>query len=521
MEIYVNVEYIVQTLDKFIDVSKNKISVYDFLDNLMRGIEGALGSINNFEVVYSEDINSIKIIDSTYIPGLNEVEEVKQYFTKEPTKFITHTLDANGGSFVRDAKIQSKLSNNFAAQTTIGAQANGAVVGEDATALSKWNEGLVDRVIQSRSNVNSPETEKEEELQDQFYSNLQAFQKYNQAVEDGNITDEQIDGAKSDIVSFNKYLVGIYIKNNIIPGIGFLPIDLEITMDGLSGIKIYETFIADDRLLPKEYQDKIQFITTGISHKIQDNDWTTTINSVTSPRYSNVAVSNETNSPSTTGGSNSTSTNNAGVTNETGTPEAVFNTTARTIDQMKPETQKVVNEKKDGLVVVRESSGERGTPGTLWYQGQLLAYTVEDQVRTTKIAQETAIPDTQKMLGGKPYNLAFSDITNKEFIRETFQNFKGLGQAPANWSTSETKIVGVRIGTSADGVNIVDPKGNLNFSGVWFHHGASKNSSIGCIVVSGQREPNYYVKTDLATAKKVNTFIYNNKISKLYIVNDF
>jgi hypothetical protein len=188
---------------------------------------------------------------------------------------------------------------------------------------------------------------------------------------------------------------------------------------------------------------------------------------------------------------------------------------------MKPETQKVVNEKKDGLVVVREFSGERGTPGTLWYQGQLIAYTIEDQVRTTKIAKETAIPDTQKMLGGKPYNLVFNDQTSKPFIAKTFQNFKGLGQAPAKWGTSETKIAGVRIGTSTDGINIVDPKGNLNFSGVWLHHGASKNSSIGCIVVSGKREPNYRLKEDLATAKKVNTFIYDNKITKLYIVNDF
>jgi hypothetical protein len=517
MEIYVNVEHIVQTLDKFIDVAKNKISVYDFLDNLMKGIEGALGSVNNFEVTYNEDINSIKIIDSTYIPGLNEVEEVKQYFTKEPTKFITHTLDINGGSFVRDANVKSKLSNNFAAQSTIGAQANGAVVGEDATALSKWNEGLVDRVIQSRSNVNSPETEKEDELQSQFESNLVAFQNYNNAVENGTITDEQIDGAKSDIVSFNKYLVGVYIKNNIIPGIGFLPIDLEITMDGLSGMKIYETFIADDRLLPKEYKDKIQFITTGISHRIQNNDWTTTINSVTSPKFSNVSVSNTTNSPSTIGGGSTSSE----ATNETGTPETVYNTTARNIDQMKPETQKVVNEKKDGLVVVREATGARGTPGTLWYQGKMLAYTVEDEVKKVKIKKETAIPDTQKMLNGKPYNLVFSDVTSSDWIRQTFQNFKGLNQYPAKWPTSETKIAGVRIGTSTDGVSLVDPSGNLNFSGVWFHHGASKNSSEGCIIVSSERAPNYYVKTDLAAAKKLNTFIYNNKITKLYIVNDF
>jgi hypothetical protein len=56
-------------------------------------------------------------------------------------------------------------------------------------------------------------------------------------------------------------------------------------MDGLSGMRIYESYTADTRLLPPRYKDAIQFIVTGISHRIQNNDWTTTITSISGPKY--------------------------------------------------------------------------------------------------------------------------------------------------------------------------------------------------------------------------------------------
>jgi hypothetical protein len=121
-----------------------------------------------------------------------------------------------------------------------------------------------------------------------YASNVGKLLILNNGINDGNISDETIDACKSGIVDLFKYEIGTLD----IPGIGFLPIDLELTMDGLSGIKIYETYTADTRLLPEDYKNKIQFITTGVSHKIQNNDWTTTISSVTSPRYEGIDIAN-------------------------------------------------------------------------------------------------------------------------------------------------------------------------------------------------------------------------------------
>jgi len=288
LNIYVNMDYIAKTLENYIDVKTGAISVYDFLDKLMNGIQHALGNINNFNVSYDQDANTFRIIDSTFIPGLGNIPEASGSF-EEPTKFITHTLDSSGGSFVRDASVKTQLSNNFATQVTVGAQANGNVVGSNSTALSKWNVGLKDRIIHTKQNVNDPKPGAAD-VATNYYSNVGLVQNLYSAVNDGNITDEQIDGSRDAGVDLFNFELGEYVKEDIIPSIGFLPINLELTMDGLSGIRIYESYTADTRLLPERYQDKIQFITTGISHKIQNNDWTTTISSISGPKYNGKEV---------------------------------------------------------------------------------------------------------------------------------------------------------------------------------------------------------------------------------------
>jgi hypothetical protein len=286
MDIYVNMDFIARTLDNYIDINTNSISIYDFLSNLMTGIQNALGCVNNFTVTYDEDNNTVRIIDSTFIPNLDKLKSVKQYFEQPPTKFITHTLDTDQGSFVRDATVKTKLSNNFATMVTVGAQANGNVVGENATALSRWNIGLYDRIIKEKLDVTTLNGNAAANAQTTLLNNFTIMQTLYSRINDRGVATKDIESSRNAVTDFFRYYVG---KLDI-PGIGFLPIDLELTMDGLSGIKIYEAYEADTRLLPKNYQNVIQFITTGISHKIQNNDWTTTLNSISGPKYNGVKI---------------------------------------------------------------------------------------------------------------------------------------------------------------------------------------------------------------------------------------
>ena len=102
----------------------------------------------------------------------------------------------------------------------------------------------------------------------------------------GTVTDSEIETYKGILADALNYEVGYHTDNNDIPGTGFIPLNLQLEMDGLSGMRIYETYNVEETLLPKSYNDNLEFITTTISHKIDNKGWITTINGIGSPKYS-------------------------------------------------------------------------------------------------------------------------------------------------------------------------------------------------------------------------------------------
>jgi hypothetical protein len=64
---------------------------------------------------------------------------------------------------------------------------------------------------------------------------------------------------------------------------GFIPFNLGVTMDGISGIKIYNKLNVSTRFLPQNYPDALHFIIKGVSHKISNQDWETTLETTVVP----------------------------------------------------------------------------------------------------------------------------------------------------------------------------------------------------------------------------------------------
>jgi hypothetical protein len=86
--------------------------------------------------------------------------------------------------------------------------------------------------------------------------------------------------------------MGEFTNDGKIPGIGFIPFDLELVMLGLSGPRIYESYTIDTTLLPEVYKNKVQFICSGVSHRIDEDGWITTLNSICGPRYADITIVN-------------------------------------------------------------------------------------------------------------------------------------------------------------------------------------------------------------------------------------
>ncbi len=64
---------------------------------------------------------------------------------------------------------------------------------------------------------------------------------------------------------------------------GFMPFNLNLEIDGISGIKIYSKLQISNRFLPTNYPESLEFITTDVTHTLSNNKWITKINTIGMP----------------------------------------------------------------------------------------------------------------------------------------------------------------------------------------------------------------------------------------------
>ena len=61
-------------------------------------------------------------------------------------------------------------------------------------------------------------------------------------------------------------------------------LNLDITLQGISGIKIYNKLNIDQSFLPDNYPDSIHFIVTNVDHNLANNVWTTALSTISIPK---------------------------------------------------------------------------------------------------------------------------------------------------------------------------------------------------------------------------------------------
>jgi GH24 family phage-related lysozyme (muramidase) len=298
MHTLVNIDFISSTIVNNIDKDGN-ISIFEFIQAILNGIQAATGYINDFKVVYNENANILYIQDYNIPPEqmkyVKSLNASKKYSNNSPdstpTKLNinlvkdTSEQDSafNGrGSFVTDVQIKTELTNNFATQITVAAQASANKVGTDAVAISRLNVGYTDRIVKKKSSKGDDDIDDLKSVV-AYSDNLQLRSTLISNIDNGEVNDNDINTAKQALVDLYKYEMGQYTKNNNIQGKGFIPVNLNLTMDGLSGIKLFEAYTINDEILPSNYRNAIRFINRGVTHKIDDKGWITMLDSLGGP----------------------------------------------------------------------------------------------------------------------------------------------------------------------------------------------------------------------------------------------
>jgi len=194
-------EYLIQEIKDNIDKDEN-LNLFDFINSLLSTANNLLGGVNKLKV---------KITDKEFETQIEQVmeiyDEVQPYkrnnlfpsSEKSPIFKILGVEPDKKGGFVTDFSLKTELTKDLQTMIAIGAQANGSAVGEDATIFSKWNVGLIDRIIpnkkdsdqlaQSLENAQKP-LEELSDLTTKYFSYVNLFQNSVDNLESSGITPE-------------------------------------------------------------------------------------------------------------------------------------------------------------------------------------------------------------------------------------------------------------------------------------------------------------------------------------------
>jgi lysozyme len=89
-----------------------------------------------------------------------------------------------------------------------------------------------------------------------------------------------------NLVQYNNAIEAL-LNNSISTTLPAIPINLNLTLDGISGMKILQKFEVQSDFLPAGYADNLSYILKNITHKISNNTWTTELETLFVPKISN------------------------------------------------------------------------------------------------------------------------------------------------------------------------------------------------------------------------------------------
>jgi hypothetical protein len=292
--IYVNIDFLYRlSVDSGLQTKNQELKVHDYLKALLKEVQESIGGVNTFEIHVDPQDNIARVVDVNYIDLISKKSAYEAAFQIE-----AH----NTSGTVRSYSLQSMIFPEQGALVAIGAQVKGGTVQGTQNALLDFNNNLEDRVIKkkvdppaSNPNQTTNEVAKEKELATQklkrLGNSLTILRRFfgldvNPNVEliegENNITYNQsfISEYKMALKDIISYFQSVSYSNT--KGRAIIPVKMSLTMDGIGGLVIGHLFKVPSSLLPKGYKSdnlggKLIQTITAISHKIDNNDWTTTI----------------------------------------------------------------------------------------------------------------------------------------------------------------------------------------------------------------------------------------------------
>ena len=285
LNIFLNVDWLINLLkSKISDLEPTGDSYFNLLDSIVKTMNKRLGYVNDFDITYDEDRLEWIIIDRKVLPEKQDLPILNLY---------------GAGSTAYNINLSSKISSELSSMIAIAAGTGNSFTGIGGFNIEQWNSDLLERhrydndtkdyVQEKKAEVRNILNEYEKTIRT-FNSNIDnaTFLVLREAIVNSNIisTDPNNSSDNLDLSGFESiqrkamqiYFENYFLKEKSVPGL--IPFELSFDLKGISGIKIGQSFLIDETLLlPESYKGRVGFVVTGLSQKVFNDNWVTSVKS--------------------------------------------------------------------------------------------------------------------------------------------------------------------------------------------------------------------------------------------------
>lgn len=277
LSIFVEIDYIGDVVESFF--RQGQIRLYDLIDTILKDIIVAVGNFNSFELQYFELDNTFHIVDRELLDpdAIKDRDAVISIFGKN--------------SFVRNLNLTSKLSPQIGAQLAIAAQAEPESNGIEGTGWSKFNARLKDRFIAqkiddvTRAQVAAAKASAEKQsTEEKLKAYADVFDYLRATYPDGGTASYYYRRAVDSVIPQYAIFCQRQLVDQMKAGQDFgfiIPYELSLTLEGISGFNVMESFRIYDNIIPDTYKSNskngIAFLITGVQQSVTTAGWTTTV----------------------------------------------------------------------------------------------------------------------------------------------------------------------------------------------------------------------------------------------------
>jgi len=294
MNILLNIDYLVKLVEEYsLKNGSNSVYLKTFLEQILSDLNKYLGNFNKFRLAYNDAANTFQIVDDQFLPALDREDQI----SPDNRGSNSFNINQNGlplygkRSIAKSLEIKTEISSKLSNMIAISANSNSsnkATLSTNGDPVGFINTSYVDRYVQDRTEITG-----------------------------SNKNNINFDTIKTAAAEFNKTIVSFYSKinpseNSVGQATNYyidkmskiknddyatraspmIPVSVNFSTDGISGMSMGHAFTIPDELLPYTYSsrnsqqtlgtktdfmNKVGFVMIGLTHRIENNTWNTDV----------------------------------------------------------------------------------------------------------------------------------------------------------------------------------------------------------------------------------------------------